>query len=201
MAFTANAAIMPRNKFTPSAFEGSGASLRRNQLVNETRIAEPRAIILAAEFSSDYRNLGVDQGGGRYLIKSHRPINAFYNFGTSGSGGYDEYSADPTADSAFVYPDPTYFPGTWPRPARELEGKIGVIDGAFGSELNAVGRHHPGGDDLGGTTNFLFTDAHVERKTLASTLIARQWGNYYYSLDDQGSNEVRFYGASRPPAP
>jgi prepilin-type N-terminal cleavage/methylation domain-containing protein/prepilin-type processing-associated H-X9-DG protein len=193
MAFTCNAAIVPRNKFTAETFEGGdGANKRKNQCVVEGRIKEPRGVILTTEFSDDYTNLSVNADGSGFLVKSHRPINPFYNIGCAQSGT-DEYSADPTQPSGFFYPDEEQFPGSWPKPLREIVGKP-VIDGQLGSELNAVGRHHPGGDAAGGgTTNFLFIDGHVERKTLSSTLLGRQWGNYYYSLDDEGDNSVRFY--------
>ena len=185
----ATSSRLPRSRAAPAP------PCRRNQLVSESRIAETRSVILAADFSGDYTNLSVSAGGNGYLVKSHRPINPFYNIGS----GYDEYGADPSGDSGFVYPDQESFVMAWPKPLREIEGKVGVIEGGnFGTELNAIGRHHPGGNSEGGTTNFLYTDGHVERKTLTSTLLGRQWGNCYYSLDDQGDNEVRFLYTTRP---
>lgn len=57
------------------------------------------------------------------------------------------------------------------------------------AETNAVGRHHPGGDKLGGSVNFLYVDGHVERKTILKTLQDREWGDKYYALT--GATEVR----------
>jgi len=63
-----------------------------------------------------------------------------------------------------------------------------VIDGALGPETNAIGRHHPGGDRLGGTANFLYVDGHVERTTILETLKERRWGDKYYAIT--GNNIV-----------
>jgi prepilin-type processing-associated H-X9-DG protein len=77
------------------------------------------------------------------------------------------------------------------RPLAQIQDTVGLIDGAVGPETNAVGRHHPSGDKLGGTTNFLYTDGHIERKTILQTLIDREWGDRYYSIT--GRNEVIGY--------
>jgi prepilin-type N-terminal cleavage/methylation domain-containing protein len=82
MAYTGNAAIFPRNKFT---VELSGGE-RVNQFVPESIVA-PGAI-LATEFNSNWKAIGVDQGG-VVLSKSHRPISPFIHVGS----GTDEYGA------------------------------------------------------------------------------------------------------------
>jgi prepilin-type processing-associated H-X9-DG protein len=55
-------------------------------------------------------------------------------------------------------------------------------------EINAIGRHHPSGDKFGGSTNFCYTDGHVERKAIWQTLHHREWGDKYFSLT--GRNEI-----------
>jgi len=178
IAFGANAAIIPRNKFTRLLSGG----IRVNVSVPDNRIDTQRPVILLAEFNKNWATVGVSVGGG-VESKSHRPINPFYNIGS----GTDEYNA-PLAASGFMYglPEDTELYGL--KPLGQVQDKVGLIDGSVGPETNAVGRHHPGGDGLGGTANFLYTDGHAERKAVLETMKRREWGNAYYSLS--GPNEV-----------
>ncbi len=170
VAFVANAVIVPRNKFTRELSGGE----RYNVLVNESAIKESRRLILATEFNRNWRLAAVQQGGS-LLSKSHRPVHAFYNLGS----GTDEYRA--SAGGGFTYGQTGVADyGLWKLSA--LEDLVGVIDGAAGPEINVVGRHHPGGDKLGGTTNFLYVDGGVARKTILETMKLREWGSAYYSL-------------------
>ncbi len=170
VAFVANAAIVPRNKFTKELSGGE----RYNILVSESAIKEGRRTVLAAEFNRNWR-LAAVQGGGGLLSKSHRPVNPFFNIGS----GTDEYRA--SAGGGFTYGPPgakDY--GLWS--LSSLEDKVGVIEGEAGPEINVIGRHHPGGDKLGGATNFLYVDGSVARKTVLETMKQREWGSAYYSL-------------------
>lgn len=69
-----------------------------------------------------------------------------------------------------------------------------------------VGRHHPGGDALGGTANFIYCDGHVSRKTVKQTLDLREWGSSVYSISGQNGlalnsgNPNDVYGYSHLPA-
>ena len=74
MAYTANASIIPRNKFTPALSGGQ----RTNVLVQENRVKRPGDTILYTEYLSNWRALGVIQSG-KILVKSHRPVNVFYH--------------------------------------------------------------------------------------------------------------------------
>jgi prepilin-type N-terminal cleavage/methylation domain-containing protein/prepilin-type processing-associated H-X9-DG protein len=178
VAYTANAAVIPRNKFTTELSGG----WRVNVLVPDNRVISPRAVILAAELNKNWVTSAISVGGG-FESKSHRPVNPFYHLST----GTDEYNAPPH-HSGFIYglPEDRVWYGL--QPLDKIDDKVGVIDGTAGPEINAVGRHHPGGDELGGTTNFLYTDGHVERKTILETMKLREWGSRYYSLS--GENEV-----------
>jgi prepilin-type N-terminal cleavage/methylation domain-containing protein/prepilin-type processing-associated H-X9-DG protein len=179
MAFTANAAVVPRNKFT-TALSGGG---RKNQFVTEQMIGDPRGVILATEFNTNWRTCTARNDPG--YVKSHRPISAFF----SQSSGANEYAAP--ASGLFVYGDSTAQDyGLFP--ANTIDNTQGVIDdGAGGPEANAVGRHHPGGDHLGGTTNFLYVDGHVERTTILQTFKKREWGAKYYSLSGPNT-DIRY---------
>jgi prepilin-type N-terminal cleavage/methylation domain-containing protein/prepilin-type processing-associated H-X9-DG protein len=196
MAFTANAAIMGRNKYTKVISGGQ----RVNVFTKENVIKRPGGTILASEFVNNYALLTKKASSGtQYLIKSHRPVNPFYNLGS----GFNEYMASPRV-SGFVYGiessgntanglnDPQNVYGLLP--TKELRGLDGALDYSSGRpQINALGRHHPNpnsvyADVYGGLTNFLFVDSHVEALTILDTLHKRMWGDAYYSLS--GPNQV-----------
>jgi prepilin-type N-terminal cleavage/methylation domain-containing protein/prepilin-type processing-associated H-X9-DG protein len=177
IAYVANAAVVPRNKFTP---ELSGNPLRVNIWVQENRINEPRAVVLATEFSNNWVLITPqDDLNAPYLAKSHRSINAFWNVASYSNeymapewGGF-RYGALGSDDYGLQSLD-------------RLRDKPGVVDGSAGPEINAIGRHHPGGDKFGGTANFLYVDGSVRRSTIFNTMKRREWGSAYYGLS--GSN-------------
>jgi len=174
IAYVTNAAVVPRNKFTKEMVPGKP---RRNVFVSENAISDPRAVILAAELNKSWRVSAVAQGSANAcLSKSHRPVSAFYSI----SSGTDEYAAPPTGGFRYGVPNTKDY-GLLP--STVIDQMVGVIEnGAGGPEVNAVGRHHPGGDRLGGTTNFLYVDGHVGRTTILQTMYERQWGAKFYSL-------------------
>jgi prepilin-type N-terminal cleavage/methylation domain-containing protein/prepilin-type processing-associated H-X9-DG protein len=177
MAYTANAAIMPRNKWTTEMSFGQ----RVNRYVRETEIRHSADTILVTEFNRNWEATAIRQGG-QLLSKSHRPVNPFHHAST----GYDEYRL---ASAGFRYAPSLSRPETYGlAPFTAIESGVGLIDGARGSELNAVGRHHPGGDEWGGATNFLFVDGHVEKMPIIKSLQDRKWGEKYYSVT--GDNNV-----------
>lgn len=168
MAFTGNAAIFGRNKYAQD-------TLRKNQIVRSASISEPARTSLATEFlfSRGWASLQENQ-----VIKSHRPVTPFVG-GASGVNVFQE----PTSGAI-----PRFF---YPQDSAILEKKqLGdgmIADG--NSTLNAVGRHHPGGDEIyGGTANFVFLDGHVETMTVLQSIRERKWGDRFYSLT--GPNAV-----------
>ncbi|HWL95510.1 MAG TPA: prepilin-type N-terminal cleavage/methylation domain-containing protein [Phycisphaerae bacterium] len=176
MAYTGNAAIFPRNKFTTALSGGE----RVNVLVNESAIHDQGRTVLATEFNKNWRSTGIDSGGG-VLVKSHRPVNPFWHIGS----GSNEYAAG--------YDTPGFTYGDGPNYGLEPLGAVtnatALIDNPGISEVNSVGRHHPGGDPYsGGTVNFLYADMHVEKKSVLQTLQKHEWGNRYYAID--GANKV-----------
>ena len=192
MAYTANAAIMPRNKFGgPVVPEPSGP--RRNVLIRESVIKRPGDTILGTEFLDNFKAIG-KRGNGGLVIKSHRPINVFYHigsafneFGSPDSAAYFQYgkltslAAPETAEDYGVLP------------LNQIRNREALLDVSQStSQINAIGRHHPGGDNYyGGTANFFFLDTHVERATPLQSMERRYWGPKYYSLT--GFNDVINY--------
>jgi prepilin-type N-terminal cleavage/methylation domain-containing protein/prepilin-type processing-associated H-X9-DG protein len=179
IAFGGNAAIFPRNKFSQGMSADGTGGVRVNQCVNEKEINSGKTI-LAAEFNKNWKAISVNDGGG-FLSKSHRPINAFTHIGS----GANEYGA-PVNVPGFTYGTAPYY-GLLS--GAEIEETPGLIGGSGGSELNAVGRHHPGGGGyVGGTANFVYADGHVEKKSVLQTIQTGDWGTRYYSIN--GNNKI-----------
>lgn len=187
MSYTANAAIMPRNKFTAAVAIGQ----RLNVFVKESQLRRAGNIVLATEFTRRWEALGERNSGSGsdILVKAHRPVNVFFH---TVQGGWDEYAA-PNATPGLMY-------GKTRR--SNTAADFGVVDlkqfntltnvlknAPSVSQINAVGRHHPGGEKkFGGTANFLFADTHVERLTPLQSMEQKKWGEKYYSLT--GDNTI-----------
>ncbi len=176
VAYGGNAAIFPRNKFQLGQVPGQ----RVNIFVADKDVDDSGRTILATEFNQNWKVVA-EGSEGSLLSKSHRPINALQHPST----GSNEYAA-PLGTPGFTYGSPNQNFGL--KSMSYLETATGVLSGSGVSEANAVGRHHPGGDKLGGTANFLYADGHVERKTIRQTLERWEWGRRYYSLS--GYNKV-----------
>lgn len=181
VAFGANSALMPRNKFVPGV-RGGGPRLTR--LVRSTEVNQPSRTILLAEYNRNWKAVCVGSTGS-LISKSHRPINPFRQI-IGGAGNETEWMEAPPGVWQAVYPDPQYHLAS--RRQIEAEEPVGLIEDER-TQLNVVGRHHPGGDNFGGTTNFTYADGHVERKTIAQTILNREWGDKFYSLT--GNNTVK----------
>ncbi|MBK7403346.1 MAG: prepilin-type N-terminal cleavage/methylation domain-containing protein [Phycisphaerales bacterium] len=165
-AFTGNAAIFPRNKF-------SLGEQRQNRLVRAGEFDDDSRVILATEFQDSkngWKSIMEDVNSG--VIKSHRPLTPF----VGRSSGADPYS-EPKGNNRFVYPDPQqiYSKEEMSSHTEEL-----INDGQ--SVLNAVGRNH------NGKANFAFVDGHVESMEVRESIEKQLWGNRFYSLT--GGNRV-----------
>ena len=186
MSYTANAVIMPRNKFNITMSGGQ----RVNRFVRENQIKHPGRTILATEFLDNWKAVGI-RGSDGVESRSHRPINPFYHQG----GGWNEYATPPT-NPGFVYgppgqPDKTLYGLQTLENVRDATNLLDHTSG--GAQINAVGRHHPTAKSIyrkkyGGSANFLFSDTHVENMTVLDSMDQRKWGDAYYSLE--GQNKV-----------
>jgi prepilin-type processing-associated H-X9-DG protein len=183
MAYTANGALITRNKFRESYL---GKFVRFNQPVRASQIRTPGNVILATEFNNNWKAVAV--GGGTYdntlLVKSHRPITPFLSLAT----GSDVYNSDPYLGFRLGDTGPTF--GIVP------VNQVGA-NAINKVPLNAVGRHHGGSyrgnlsvnvKEMGGTANFVFCDGHVERKHVLETCEQFQWGDRFYGIS--GKNDV-----------
>lgn len=168
MAYTGNGAVFPRNKFYSSGGD------RKNQLVKDAWITFSSNTILLTEFAhrNDWRSIADD-----ITSKSHRSVMPFYGL-SSGADIYNEPNLG--SEPRFTYA---------PESVIVKEENIGdnmIVDA--NSSLNAVGRHHPGRDDFGGSATFAFIDGHVEMTTVMQTIRKRRWGDKVYSLT--GKNDI-----------
>ncbi len=171
IGFTGNAAIFCRNKFYDSG------NVRKNRQVNDAWIGQPSRTILLTEFDdrNDYQILAAGDvaSGGSAVIKSHRPVMPFLGKGA----GIDVFAEQPTSvQEPFRYPKMNL---------NEIRMVDQVQDSMWdqGSELNVVGRKHPGGDKgFGGQTIFAFVDSHTERMQLVESIRQRKWGDKIWSL-------------------
>lgn len=184
-AYTGNAAIFPRNKFTPSSKND-----RANVFVSDSVVRRASSTILATEFTKKFEAICENKGG--LLSKSHRPVHPFYDRFLTGYDPYGSGGGKPRVGTPppFTYGNPTDNYGGLLENREFLNAQFVIDDASPTNKANAVGRHHPDGGlkQMGGTANFLYTDGHVDRKNVLDTLIKREWGDKFYSLT--GDNRV-----------
>lgn len=170
MAYTVNAAIMPRNKLDNGA-------VRQSRFVRPVQIKNGARTILATEFLDldQWQSISVDNKS-----KSHRPITPFRSpSGASGAAIFDVPEVSGNNSQRFFYPRENQIKSI------DQLGANAIEDGE--SELNAVGRHHAPKDKFGGSVNMLFVDGHVEKKTVLESVTERLWGDQFYSLTGNGT--------------
>jgi len=175
VAYTPNAAIMPNNKFTV----GFQSTKNPFHFVKAGGFKFPSNLILMTEFTDV---AGVVQDASRFTgqpaSKSNRPVNGFA-IADIGSPG----ATNPNIE--------TFAGGTAFRAATQSDlSTVKPTDFASGAtnshtRLDWVGRNHGSSRDwFKKQTNFLYADGHVETKRLEDTLRPFQWGERFYSLQD-----------------
>ena len=178
MAYSGNAALIPRNKFVKSF------KIRQNKMVNTAEVTNASNTILAAEFSEN-----------AYLVrnssesKSHRPIQVLEGIGN----GMDILGEGVLGTKRYRYSETGLFKDYNKLLASTSFGETRISDNG-GPDLNAIGRHHSGGGagsggaGSEGSSNFVFADGHVERTTPLETIEERRWGDHMYSVTGNGTS-------------
>jgi len=164
MAYTANSALVPRNKFVEP---GS----RHNRLVQVGEVRRGSNTILATEFSENYALIRK----GSNIAKSHRPITALKAVG-AGLEAQKEAGGIAYGRGRWFYGQEPYGLQDYETLLAQTSGNLTQIDSG-GPNINAVGRHH-----AGGTANFMFLDGHVDRSTILDTMNERKWGDKFYAV-------------------
>ncbi|MEL6330735.1 MAG: type II secretion system protein [Planctomycetota bacterium] len=202
LAYTANAAIMPRNKFFDPGLglDGTGnrSVERRNKLVKDAEIGFlDRTIGITTWLPfEEYRFIterDENDTGPWGVSKSHRPVFPFVNeiggelidipartFPNPDGNWFTVPSANDTQTLLFEYDS-------------RSTGYQGVQSGIFRGgrpesfQLNALSRQVPGEK-----TTFGYLDGHVEQKTIEETLVdIGEWGQKVYSLTGDNRVETR----------
>ena len=189
MAYTANEAIMGRNKLI-KGFNGS-SNIRVYQWVKAAQISHSASTILVTEFNQDWHVVtGPSDGDGSPICKSHRPVSGFIPTATSDFLDLDLALGPPFQTYGYIRASIDKI---------TANPNIGTVpyNGAL-STLDWVGRNHgsfklqtisaPDGATVVGwnmqTTNFLYVDGHVETKNLRDTMAPTwEWGDRIYSLN------------------
>ncbi|MGD0390270.1 MAG: type II secretion system protein [Tepidisphaeraceae bacterium] len=198
MAYTANEAIMGRNKFVPG-FQGA---IRTYQWVPAAEIRHSAATILVTEFNPDWNvvNDYSDADGSTPVCKSHRPVCPYVLETAAGSllhgvGPVGAYKLDQAPLHQLTGNTPclqrvtksmmTPYPHLGFQPLGQTSTSmdwIGRVHGAFKLGTITDGTTSISGWDMR-TTNFLYCDGHVENKNVADTLSPWEWGDQMYSLN------------------
>jgi len=164
LAYGANEAVIPRNKFDPVN------NTTPNRLVRASEVFDASDTIIATEFVDSFSAISTG-GGAAGVSKSHRSIQPFWNSG----GSYGQASDWTLGGFPLTYVDPGSL--------SQYDAALAGTDVLATRPLNAVGRHHkPIDGQDGGTANFSFVDGHVARQTVADSLEEFQWGSKFYAL-------------------
>lgn len=186
LAYTANSALIPRNKFGPALAAGIDNLQRYARVVRPDDVGCAASVIMFSEWNSNWEAMSVQKSGGK-LCKSHRPVLPAFVLGADGNG--KEFQAH-TGVSVYYKHSPSRL-----APWDDVLESGTLIQSP--NELNCLGRHHPGqktrnGENMGGSTNFAYADGHVENKHIIETMETWEWGDEIYGVTG-GHREVGDY--------
>ncbi len=194
LAYTGNDMIFPRNKFERTLVTTPRMSrfVDLNQIDNSTGGASNTILLAEWSIGRSYANISEDtsSSGGGVLIKSHRPVSPIVALdGSSAILAQPDGSGAPRYRYVNLTDSTTSDAQGWGYFDNNTLAPNGLLEpGASGSTAIAVGRHHQGKDEFGGTSNFAFVDGHVEATNIAKTVQKRRWGDRYYSVT--GNNAI-----------
>ncbi len=199
IAYAGNAGIIPRNKFQASA-----SNTRKNVFVSPSAVRNASGTIMAAEFADKFEWVSIQHSESGRLCKAHRPISPLYDnrmgqYGPFGEGGA---TAMPGFEPPFTYgPRDAEYGGLYrvDQLASSISAFIDDTNNSTLNPVNVVARHHPGGGlkEFGGAATFIYVDGHAEKKNVLDTLVKKEWGDRYYSVDAE--NEVAMKRPVRAP--
>ncbi len=180
MAYTANEAIMPRNKFTAGTTVDGSPVNSTEHFVRGGQVKNSSETILATEFTPNWTLISssIDGAAGASYCKSHRPVVGFV--GTNGALDLPTILSNFGRGSVAVIRRVTVA-DLGGDPEASLTGAT-----AINTRLDWVGRNHGrkilvNGFDIR-MSNFLYCDGHVVTKNVRDTLAPKfEWGKICYS--------------------
>jgi prepilin-type N-terminal cleavage/methylation domain-containing protein/prepilin-type processing-associated H-X9-DG protein len=181
MAYTANEAIMGRNKYQFGMQDDVGTVVRTYRYVRAAQVHNSANTVLATEFNQIWQ-LVTDSGGSTpgQPCKSHRPVHGFWS-----ATSLDVDTVPPALTVGSIARYSIYQANTSDMNPNLQPGQ------SSNTRLDFVGRNHGHGKDSSGKslakTNFLYCDGHVETKRLEETVSPSfQWGEQFYSMTPNG---------------
>lgn len=165
-SYTVNEALLPRNRFKV----GFEKAYRVSRYVSDVQVQSPSDTILVTEWTDNWLLLSQDG-----VCRSYMPVHAFQGIGPMGSDRYDlnlvgSISDRPCLEESLFRRVGSDLLSSNPNPSRK-----------YPSRLDWVGRFHKGNAKQ---TNFLYTDGHVECKSIYDTLDKNfEWGRAIYSIE------------------
>jgi prepilin-type processing-associated H-X9-DG protein len=181
IAYTANEAVMPRNKFVKGDTIDGAQVNTAEHFVKAGQIKRSSEVVLVTEFTANWRLVSANNDpsiGTSGVCKSHRPVVGFIGTDgtqdipsiTRGTFGRNNVATIRQCTINDMLPDP--------------EGGSNSVK----SRLDWVGRNHgrkvlQNGWDIR-KTNFLYVDGHVETKNVRDTVFPNfQWGESVYCIN------------------
>lgn len=180
IAYTANEAIMPRNKFVKGDTIDGATVNTTEHFVRAGRIKKSAEVILVTEFTANWKLVSAnsDPSINTGYCKSHRPVVGF--IGTAGEKDIPSIQGATFGRGNLASIRQCTIDDLLPDPESGSN--------AVKSRLDWVGRNHGRKTVQGGwdarKTNFLYVDGHVETKSIRDTLIPSfQWGEACYCIE------------------
>jgi prepilin-type N-terminal cleavage/methylation domain-containing protein/prepilin-type processing-associated H-X9-DG protein len=195
LAYTANEAIMGRNKFILQL--GTQGNNRTYWWVRAGVVQHSADTIIVTEFNQDWHVLldGAENDPATFVVKSHRPVSGFVPL-LGAPWKLDQANFVPTQKNlrrvniSDLHPNPTFsyinmLVGMNPKSTLDW---VGRNHGPLKFGTVSVGNTSVSGWDMR-TTNFLYCDGHVDNKNIIETIAPKwQWGDRVYSMDPYGND-------------
>ncbi len=208
MAYTVNEALFARPKYsTVGALATGDKILHATRQVNINEVKNPSGTIMATEYAASWSLIsGKGSGAAGQVVKSHRPITPF-RANTAACSDVDKTPAAVADLSSYGVVDTAYeirrvnAHDLWVMTGGQSYDLLADIDGSSydvtgakrATRMDLVGRNHPGDGKTAreNKSNFLYTDGHVETKSILETMPSKagevgpwEWGDKCYSIPD-----------------
>lgn len=208
MAYSVNEALFCRPKYSTAVVNlASDNILHATRQVNINEVKNPSGTIMASEYAASWSLIsGKGSGATGQVVKSHRPLTPF-RVNSSAVGDVDKAPAAVADLTSYGTKDTPYeirrvnAHDLWVMAGGQSYDLLADIDnGSYdvtgakrSTRLDLVGRNHPGDGKTAreNKSNFLYTDGHVETKSILETMPSKageagpwEWGDKCYTIPD-----------------